>query len=110
MSVPEGFRRVASCSELQEKKGRMVLVGDEEVALWKVDGTVYAVDNLCPHQHAPALHIGHLSGLSLSCPMHGWTFSLLDGREEQGFGRVRVRRVVVQGDDVYVEEHRPSWG
>jgi nitrite reductase (NADH) small subunit len=110
MSVPEGFLRVAALSGLPEKKGRMVLVADEEVALWKVDGKVYAVNNLCPHQHAPALHIGHLSGLTVSCPMHGWTFSLLDGMEENGFGRVPTRRVIVEGDDVYVEELRPSWG
>jgi nitrite reductase (NADH) small subunit len=109
MSALEGYSRVAAFSDLPEKKGRMVLVADEEVALWKVDGTVYAVNNLCPHQHAPALHIGHLSGLSVSCPMHGWTFSLLDGREESGFGRVHTRRVIVEGDDVYVEELRQSW-
>jgi nitrite reductase/ring-hydroxylating ferredoxin subunit len=53
--------------------------------------------------------MGRLSGLTISCPMHGWTFSLLDGREENGFGRVRTRRVIVEGDDVYVEELRPSW-
>jgi len=109
MSAPEGYLRVASRSDLPEKRGRMVIVGDDEVALWKVDGTVYAVDNLCPHQHAPALHMGRLSGLTISCPMHGWTFSLLDGREESGFGRVRTRRVIVEEDDVYVEELRPSW-
>jgi nitrite reductase/ring-hydroxylating ferredoxin subunit len=110
MSPPEGFVRIARLSDLPEKRGTWFLVGGEEIAVWRVGGNLYAVGNLCPHQHAPAMHIAHLSGLTLTCPMHGWTFSLEDGKEERGMGRLRTYRVAVVGDEVYVQEPRPSWG
>jgi nitrite reductase/ring-hydroxylating ferredoxin subunit len=109
MSAPEGFVRIARISDLPEKRGIWFLVGDQEIALWRVEGTVYAVSNLCPHQLAPAMHIAHLSGLTLTCPMHGWSFSLVDGKEEHRLGRLKTYRVAVLGEEVYVEEPRPTW-
>ncbi len=109
MSVPEGFVRVARLADIPERRGFWVLVAGEEIALWKVDGTVYAVNNLCPHQHASAMHAGHLVGLTLTCPMHGWTFSLRDGKEERGLGRLKVHQVLVDGEDVCIEEPHAAW-
>jgi nitrite reductase/ring-hydroxylating ferredoxin subunit len=110
MSAPEGFVRIARLSDIPERRGKWFLVGGEEIAVWRVEGIVYAVNNLCPHQHAPAMHVAHLSGLSLTCPMHGWTFSLLDGKEENGLGHLTTHRVLVLEEEVYVEQPRPPWG
>jgi len=109
MSAPEGFVKVGRIAEVAEKRGKCVTVGDEEVALWRVDGKVFAISNVCPHQHVSGLHMGVLKGLSVACPMHGWTYSLETGAVEEGDGRVKTYRVLVLGGDIYVEESRPSW-
>jgi nitrite reductase/ring-hydroxylating ferredoxin subunit len=109
MSNPDGFARVARLSELSEKRGKMVQMGDRAIALWRIDGTVYALDDRCPHQHFPTMHLAQREGKTLICPMHGWTFSVESGIEKTGRGRIATFRVQVIGDDIYVEEPTPSW-
>ena len=96
--------KVARVSELPEKRGRRVSVMGEEIALWRVDGKFYAIQNVCSHQHYPVLHQGILSGTSVTCPMHGWTYSLETGIAEVGNGRVKTYDVRVEGDDILIEE------
>lgn len=107
--MPVGFVKVATVSEISERRSKRIKVGDEEIALWRVDGAYYAINNVCCHQHIPALHLGILDGHQVSCPMHGWTYSLLTGREETGQGKVRTYRVLVERDCIYIEEPAPLW-
>ena len=102
--MPAGFVRVAKASDLPERRCRKFAVGDEQIALWRVGGRFYAVSDFCAHQHAPTIHRGMLSGLTVTCPLHGWTFSLETGAAETGDGRLRTFRVLVEDDAVYVED------
>ncbi|MGQ9799108.1 MAG: Rieske (2Fe-2S) protein [Ignavibacterium sp.] len=52
------FSKVCKLSDLSNNKGKRFLIptsnnsGDEvEIALFKVDNEVYALSNVCPHQH-----------------------------------------------------------
>jgi nitrite reductase/ring-hydroxylating ferredoxin subunit len=94
--------RVARLSALREGHGTRVIAEGEEIALWLVDGTVYAVSNLCAHQHLPSMYDAMRDGISITCPNHGWTFSLDSGIEENGRGRLRTFEVRIEGDDVFV--------
>lgn len=96
------FVKVAHLAELSNRRGRLVRVGGREIALWRVDGRVYAIDNVCPHQHFSMLHQGTLNGILLTCPMHGWTFSLEDGRATTGNGRAKTYQVKVEGGSVFL--------
>ena len=49
------------------------------VAIANVDGTLHAIDGLCPHQGGP-LGTGALCGTTLTCPWHGWQFDVATGR------------------------------
>ncbi len=49
------------------------------VAIANVDGTLHAIDGLCPHQGGP-LGTGELCGTVLTCPWHGWQFDVTTGR------------------------------
>jgi nitrite reductase (NADH) small subunit len=109
MSAPEGFVKVGMLTDLAEHRGRCVRVGDDEVALWRVEGQIFAISNVCPHQHVSGLHMGVLKGLTVACPMHGWTYSLETGAVEEGEGRVKTYRVLVVEDEIYLERPRPSW-
>ena len=49
------------------------------------------------------LHQGMLEDLAVSCPMHGWTYSLETGKATVGSGKVKIYAVKVVGEDVWVE-------
>ncbi|WAI86492.1 MULTISPECIES: non-heme iron oxygenase ferredoxin subunit [Achromobacter] len=56
-----------------------VQVGDHEIALYGVEGQVYATDNLCTHGNA-RLCDGFLTGHEIECPLHQGRFDVRDGR------------------------------
>jgi 3-phenylpropionate/trans-cinnamate dioxygenase ferredoxin subunit len=107
------FVRVARFSGIAEGRGVRVNLGDDEIALWRVRGKLYAIGNVCSHQHFSELHRGILSGLTVACPMHGWTYSLETGIAISGNGRVKRYDVQVVGDDVFLaptgEREAPPW-
>ena len=107
--MKEGYVKVAKTSEIPESRCKKVMIGDEEIALWHVQGRFFALSAVCAHQHRSTLHAGEIKGLTISCPMHGWTYSLETGTTVTGEGRVRVFNVLVEGDDVFCEAPVPSW-
>lgn len=59
--------------------GRSLLMPPgHSIALFNVGGTLYAIDDSCPHAGS-SLASGKLDGLMLQCPAHGLKFSLATG-------------------------------
>jgi nitrite reductase/ring-hydroxylating ferredoxin subunit len=58
-----------------------VVAGDRILALFNVDGTIYAIDGICPHQGGP-LGQGTLCGTVVTCPWHGWQFDVTTGQNQ----------------------------
>jgi len=62
---------------------QLVTVEGKEVALFNVEGQLYAVGNRCPHRSGPLVR-GHVEkvedALAVRCPIHGWLFELATGR------------------------------
>lgn len=54
------------------------VAADRIVALFNVDGIMYALDGVCPHQGGP-LGRGCLEGAIVTCPWHGWQFDVRSG-------------------------------
>lgn len=50
----------------------------EEVLILNLDGKIYAINNICPHEGA-ALQRGTIAGIVLDCPLHRWGFNLDTG-------------------------------
>lgn len=94
------FVIAARLSELNERQGTFIRIEGEEIALFKIDGTIYAINNVCAHQHFSMLHQGELNGLEITCPMHGWTYSLETGKAIEGSGCVKTYEVKVVGESV----------
>ncbi len=107
------FIKVTERSRLREGAGRAFTVDGRELALYLVEGTVYAVENLCPHQHIPVLAEGEVNGTVLTCPMHGWQYDLTTGRSVNASSRLTQFDVRCEGDAVFVsipdEEEAPWW-
>lgn len=55
-----------------------VAVAGRDIAVYTVDGDVYATDNICTHGHA-RLCDGFLEGHEIECPLHQGKFDVRDG-------------------------------
>jgi nitrite reductase/ring-hydroxylating ferredoxin subunit len=74
--------------------------GEAVVVIARPDGFQVAV-NRCPHQQADILHEGTIEDGGLTCPLHGRTFDLTDGRCRDGAGRLTFVPCKVVGDQLY---------
>lgn len=99
--VPDGFEKVCLLSELQPGKGSRFIVNDEEVALFNIGGKVYALDNVCPHQHSPIIYNGYEDDNFIACPAHGWRFSLETGKKPDGTRGLTTYPVMIIEGTVY---------
>jgi nitrite reductase (NADH) small subunit len=73
------FVDVGPSAGLAEQGKLVVSVGASTLALVRIEGRVYAVDNRCPHRDGE-LGQGDLEGFHLFCPLHAWCFDVRDGR------------------------------
>jgi NAD(P)H-dependent nitrite reductase small subunit len=69
---------VARLDALPQRRGRVVHAGTQEVAVFRVGDTVYALDNVCLHTGGP-LGEGIVEDGCAVCPLHGWRYRLDDG-------------------------------
>ena len=76
----EGYTKVCSSDDLKENQGKKYYVNDVEIALFRTGGEVYALSNICPHQHTALIYDGFIENGFVVCPAHGWMFSLKTGR------------------------------
>jgi nitrite reductase/ring-hydroxylating ferredoxin subunit len=54
-------------------------VGDFHLALYNIDGNIFASDNVCTHAYA-LLTDGWLDGNVVECPLHGGQFDVCTGK------------------------------
>ena len=103
-----GFVKVAGLGELSPGKMKSVEVGNDQVLLANVSGTIYACDNLCTHALAP-LADGDLDGEQVECPLHGSVFNVTTGEviDPPAMESLKVFQVRIEGQDILV---RPSNG
>jgi naphthalene 1,2-dioxygenase system ferredoxin subunit len=69
----------AAADAVPEEDVVAVTVAGKEVALYGVDGEVYATDNICTHGHA-RLCDGFLEGTEIECPLHQGRFDVRSGK------------------------------
>jgi nitrite reductase/ring-hydroxylating ferredoxin subunit len=72
------FVEVAKLDQLPPGTGTSVTVAGKAIALFNVDGTVYAIDDTCLHA-AASLGSGILEGKVVRCRAHGWRYDVTTG-------------------------------
>jgi len=98
------FVKVAKIEEIPVGQGLVVDFNGTEVGLFKVDGTCYAIEGVCPHRGGPVGE-GELEGTIVTCPWHGWRFDITTGVNPMNpAARVKTYQVKVEGSDVYLCE------
>jgi nitrite reductase (NADH) small subunit len=96
------FVKLATLDELPRGGAKEVEFEGRVYAIFNIDGTVFAIDGICPHQGGP-LAEGSLAGTVVTCPWHGWEINVCTGQTPLG-SRVNqaVYEVKVEEKDVLV--------
>jgi nitrite reductase/ring-hydroxylating ferredoxin subunit len=99
----EKWVTVAKRAELGEGDMKGTTLNDVEIAVYNIDGTLYATDNLCTHAFA-FLTDGWLDGDVIECPLHGGRFEVKTGK---GLGPpipcdIKIYPLRVVGDEIQV--------
>ncbi len=73
--------KVLDQSELEPGQCTIVIANEMEIALFNVNGQIYALENNCPHRGGP-LGEGDLDEDIVTCPWHGWQINVRTGEAE----------------------------
>jgi nitrite reductase/ring-hydroxylating ferredoxin subunit len=94
---------VCAVGGIPEGEAVRVENGTEPIAVFNVDGELYAIDDTCTHQDA-SLADGWLDGCTVECPLHASCFDLRTGKPTGPPAKVPVRThdVLVRDGQIFV--------
>lgn len=97
------FIKVATTDEIGPGENKVVDVNGETVAIFNLDGTYYALQDVCTHDGGP-LADGELIGNEIECPRHGARFDVRTGAVTRmpACEPVETYPVKVEGDQIFV--------
>ena len=92
------FIVVAQLDEVPPGRGSSFTVAERQIAVFNVDGIVYAMDDSCQHKGA-SLGNGRLEGKVITCRAHGWRYDVTTGSTiaSPGYGVTVYPAKVVDG-------------
>jgi len=96
--------KIAQTGDLSPGEGKVCEAEGQTIALFNVDGTLYAIENTCTHVGG-SLGEGALVGDQITCPLHGAQFNVASGKVlgPPARGDVKSFVVTVEGSDVLIE-------
>ena len=102
--MEEGFVAVAQVGDLASGEMKFVAVERERVVLANVEGSFYALRDVCGHRNAP-LSRGRLKGCIVECPLHFAQFDICTGKFIDGpySADVPAYEVRVEGNTIYLK-------
>ncbi|MEM6455149.1 MAG: Rieske 2Fe-2S domain-containing protein [Acidobacteriota bacterium] len=80
----EGYVEVCAVDEIRENRARIAPIGGERVAIFRYEGQVSAMSNVCQHQNGP-LGEGKIVDGCVVCPWHGYQYRPQDGTSPPPF-------------------------
>lgn len=100
----DGFVDVCAVDEIPENRACIATVSGERVAVFKYDGRVSAVSNVCQHQNGP-LGEGRIIDGCITCPWHGFQYEPATGASPPPFTeKVPTYRVRIENGRVLVDK------
>jgi multimeric flavodoxin WrbA/nitrite reductase/ring-hydroxylating ferredoxin subunit len=102
------FRYLCHIREIPSGKSRQFTIIDEngakiEIAVFNINGIFYAISNTCKHEGGP-LSQGILREMIVTCPWHGWKYSVVDGKApHKGGDSVDSYETKVVEEKLYVD-------
>lgn len=96
--------KIGKISDIPEGEGRVFRLNSAEVAIFRLESGVAAIDNRCPHQSGP-LADGIVAGDEVICPLHGHRFNLMTGLSVGDDDKIKTYPVLVKGQDLFIDDH-----
>ncbi len=98
---------IGKISDFDEGKGKSVKIDDDtQVAVFKIGGKIFVIEESCPHQGGP-LSEGEVEGLNVICPWHQMKYELESGNSSSDAWdkeyKVKAFKVILEGEDVKIE-------
>lgn len=104
MSDNEGWIRAAKRGDLAPGDVLGLLLAGKEVAIYDLDGTLYATDDVCTHAYA-RLSDGWLDNGEIECPLHAGRFDIKTGKATSPpcVTPIKTYPVRLVGDEIQVK-------
>jgi 3-phenylpropionate/trans-cinnamate dioxygenase ferredoxin subunit len=98
------FVTVGKQGDVPVGEAKVFAANGKHIAVCNVDGTLYAIDDVCTHDGGP-LGEGFLEGDQIECPRHGARFDVKTGKALTLPAVLPVNSypVRVDGDEIKVE-------
>src|SRR5271168_4058116 len=97
------WKVLVQLSSLSEGEPKGLRLDDRRIALYMINGEIFATDDACPHAFV-RLSTGFLDEYVIECPLHGARFDVRTGRCECVIYRdVRTYPVEVRDGEVVVD-------
>lgn len=77
--MTDNFIRVAALNDIPEGHAKVFEAAGRRLAVCKVDGEIFAIDDICTHDGGP-LGEGELNDHQIECPRHGARFDITTGK------------------------------
>jgi nitrite reductase/ring-hydroxylating ferredoxin subunit/DMSO/TMAO reductase YedYZ heme-binding membrane subunit len=101
-AAADGFVEVCKVDRISEKCATIIPLSGERVAVFRYDGKVSAISNVCQHQNGP-LGEGRIVDGCVTCPWHGYQYLPETGASPAPFQeKVPTFRVKVLNGSVFV--------
>ena len=98
----ESFVEVCDISEISENCAKVLLIEGENIAIFKYEGKLSAVSNICRHQNGP-LGEGKIIDGCITCPWHGYQYYPQNGQSPPPFTeKLETYDVKLVGTKVFV--------
>src|SRR5574341_1778886 len=91
------FEKICSTSEVEEGKGKKFTIKGKDIAVFKLNGKFFAIENTCPHQGG-SLADGMLNEKIITCPLHSWQFDITTGECKMFEGAPKVKSFEVRSE------------
>jgi nitrite reductase/ring-hydroxylating ferredoxin subunit len=99
----DNFTFVCAYADLKENSGKRFYINEVDIAIFKIAGSVYALNNVCPHQHSAMIYDGFIEHGCVVCPSHGWMFDLQTGKMPDGSRGLDAYQTKIIDERVYVK-------
>ena len=98
------FTKIADAKDLPPGESMCVESGGERIALFNVDGTIYAIADTCSHMGGALSGGTVMDGNTVVCPWHGASFDITTGNATGAPADLAVKcyQVRCEGDEIQI--------
>lgn len=100
--ISREFVKVCAVSDIKDNRAKVIMIGNERIAIFKYDQKLSAISNVCKHQNGP-LGEGKIIDGCITCPWHGYQYLPHNGSSPPPFKeKVATYDVKVIKQEVWV--------